>query len=295
MPASPLVIRIADEIKELIRAGGIPRGGHLSTQKLANQFDVSRSPVREAMQLLAKQKILVQRENRGFFARSVNGAARNQGPSRSSLLILGSKEYQRFASDWLADRIPAEVTEQFLRERYDLTKAELTDVLMRAVREGWIERKQGYGWRLLPVAKTTEAFEQIYRFRMLIEPAAMLEPTFSLDRRVLAEQRRIQEGMLSSDIEKLPAERLLHNGSLFHEEIIKLSGNICFHRALVQINRMRRLLEYRARLDRQRLHVQCSQHLQIISALEKGDLTESSFLMRNHLSGALERKSPVVL
>lgn len=65
-------------------------------------------------------------------------------------------------------------------------------MLMPAAREGWAERKQGYGWRFLPVAKTPEALEQIYRLRMLIEPAAMLEPGFRLDRKILEQQRRLQ-------------------------------------------------------------------------------------------------------
>ncbi|MBR0755412.1 GntR family transcriptional regulator [Bradyrhizobium jicamae] len=295
MPASPLSLRIADEIKELIRSGRIPVGEHLSTQRLADQFGVSRSPVREAMMVLADQRVLEQHLNRGFFARAV--AERRTKKPRSDVAELagGPPEYEALADDWLTDRIPSEVTEQFLRKRYDLTKAELTDVLLRAVREGWAERKPGYGWRFLPVAKTAEAFEHIYRFRMQIEPSAMLEPTFRIDRQVLAEQRRIQESMLASDIATLPAERLLHNGSLFHEEIIKLSGNMFFHRALVQVNRMRRLLEYRSKVDRRRLHVQCTEHLQILSLLESGKVADASDLMRRHLSGALARKSPVVL
>ncbi|MFE0757001.1 GntR family transcriptional regulator [Inquilinus sp. NPDC058860] len=293
MPSSPLALRIAGEIRELIRSGRISVGDHLSTQRLADQFGVSRSPVREAMQVLADQLVLEQQTNRGFFVRPLPDAS-GETDDRVELPD-EADEYQRLADDWLADRIQAEVTEQFLRDRYRLTKTQLTDLLMRAVREGWAERKPGYGWRFLPVAKTPEAFEQIYRFRMLIEPAAMLEPTFRIDRQVLAEQRRIQESMLASDIATLPAERLLHNGSLFHEEIIKLSGNPFFHRALVQANRMRRLLEYRARVDRQRLRVQCGEHLEILERLEQGDVVEASYLMRRHLGGALARKSPVVL
>jgi DNA-binding GntR family transcriptional regulator len=295
MPASPLALRLADEIKELIRSGRIPVGGHLSTQRLADQFGVSRSPVRDAMQVLASQRVLEQHANRGFFARALAETRARKTTDDVTELPGGPREYERLADDWLADRIPAEVTEQFLRQRYEFTKAQLNEVLLRAVREGWVERKPGYGWRFLPVAKTPEAFEQIYRFRMLIEPAALLEPTFRIDRDVLSEQRRIQEGMLSSDIAKLPAERLLHNGSLFHEELIKLSGNPFFHRALVQVNRMRRLLEYRSRVDRQRLQVQCSEHLQILALLEQGNISDASSLMRQHLGGALARKSPVIL
>ena len=118
---------------------------------------------------------------------------------------------------------------------------------MRAAREGWAERKQGYGWRLLPVAQTPESFEQIYRFRMIIEPAGMLEPGFNPDPVTLSELRRVQERMLECDIDRLPAERLLENGATFHEELLRLSGNPFLHMSLVQVNRMRRLLELRLR------------------------------------------------
>lgn len=294
MSETSLVIGIANEIQEMIRTGGIPVGSHLSAQKLADQFDVSRSPVRQAMEVLAKKGVLEQHENRGFFARALSAKHRKNGAAVSPPLLSYSKAYQKLVDDWLDDRISAEVTEQLIRRRYDLTKAETTELFVRAAREGWAERKQGYGWRFLPVAKTPESFEQIYRFRMIIEPAAMLEPTFRVDKKILGEQRRIQEMMLAEDIGRLPDERLLQNGSLFHEELIKLSGNPFFHRALVQVNRMRRLLEYRARVDLKRLQVQCGQHLEILSALEKGDMIGASFLMRDHLGGALARKSPVV-
>lgn len=268
-------------------------GAHLGTQQLADRFGVSRSPVREALQLLAEQKVLQRQANRGFFVRSSRTPAVRPAAADAEISER-SGAYRRLADDWLDNRIGDQVTEQFLRDRYRLTKAQVTDLLMRAIREGWVERKPGYGWRLLPVAKTPEAFEQIYRFRMLIEPAAMLEPSFRIDRAVLAEQRRIQEEMLTSGAAGMPAERMILNGSRFHEEIIRMAGNPFFLRALEQANRMRRLLEYRARMDRQRLRSQCTEHLQIISLLEKGDVIEASYRMRQHLNGALARKAPRV-
>jgi DNA-binding GntR family transcriptional regulator len=293
MQISPLALRLADRIGDMIRDGRIPVGGHLNTLKLAEQFGVSRSPVRGALEVLADRRVIEQQHNRGFFVAAAPAAPAGQATAEEETLPEASDDYQRLAEDWLADRIPAEVTEQFLRDRYGLTKAQLTDILLRAVREGWAERKTGYGWRFLPVAKTPESFEQIYRFRMLIEPAAMLEPTFRIDRGVLAELRRTQEAMLQSDISALSAERLLHNGSVFHEELARMSGNPFFHRALVQVNRMRRLLEYRARVDRARLRVQCTEHLEILALLERGEIVEASYLMRRHLGGALSQKSPI--
>ena len=283
---------MAHEILLMIQSGEIKPGDHLRSQVLADKFGVSRSPVRDALLQLSDKEVLERRKNRGFFAVE-------KAPTRIAKLIQDSSQaledhdvYRRIAEDWLSDKIDEEVTELQLQSRYELTKSELRDVLMRATREGWAERKKGYGWRFLPVAKTPEAFQQIYRFRMTIEPAAILEPTFIADKRQLAMLRDGQQRLLDTDIEKLPVERLLDTGSEFHESLIELSGNPFFYTSLVRINRMRRLLEYRATLDRERLYSQCQQHIEIIDLLEAGELIEASYTLKKHLSGALAKKSP---
>ncbi len=95
------------------------------------------------------------------------------------------------------------------------------------------------------------------------------------------------------DFSAVPAESLLENGALFHKELIKLSGNPYFLMALQRVNRMRRLMEYRAEVNHERLVEQCTEHLEILALLEAGDTVEASYRMRQHLSGALKRKSPV--
>jgi DNA-binding GntR family transcriptional regulator len=290
MRRTPLVLTLAARIQDLVHRGDLKVGTKLAAQALADQFQVSRSPIREALNLLAERGVIEQIPNRGF---AVRQSPPSDQRSTDLLPLEADQGYYQIAEDWVEDRLPSEVTEQMLRDRYGLTRGQLADILLRATREGWIERKQGYGWRFLPVAKTQEAFEQIYRFRMIIEPMGMLEPTFRLDRAVLADLRRVQEKMLESDIERLPAERLLANGSEFHEELLRLSGNPYLHMSLVRVNRMRRLLEYRAKINRSRLQVQCSDHLRILEALERNELLEASYLMKQHLGGALEHKSPV--
>ncbi|MEP7456615.1 GntR family transcriptional regulator [Phyllobacterium sp. SB3] len=291
MTASQLTLHIANELAALIQADEIAANSHLSTQKLADRFQVSRSPIREALETLEKRGILERRANRGFFVREVPTIGRQhldvpQPPDASSL-------YYQLAECWIRDEIPGEVTEQWLRDRYGLTKVQVNDILNRATEEGWAERKQGYGWRFLYVVKTPEALEQLYRFRSVIEPAGFLEPTFYLQSDLMRTQKRVQESMLAGDIERWPAERLLRVGTDFHEALALCSGNAIFHQALVRANRMRRLLEYRSMLDRSRLYLQCQEHLQILDLLERGENIEAASLMRRHLSGALAKKSPV--
>jgi len=291
MRSKGLASKISRRLLQDIASGSFAAGDHVGAQQVADRYGVSRTPVREALEALESKGLLQRQPNRGYFVTddipdSLHEWLRDEQISQGG-------DYQRLADDWLIDRLPEEVTEQFLRQHYGWTKARVNDLLVRAAREGWAERKEGYGWRFLPVAKTPGAFDEIYRFRMAIEPAAMLEPSFELDRTVLIEQRRIQERMLEVDLGSIPGETLLENGSLFHEELIKLSGNPFFLMSLQRVNRMRRLMEYRADINRERVIEQCSEHLEIISLLEAGNVVDASYRMRQHLSGALKRKSPI--
>lgn len=291
MKTSELSERISQHLMQDIASGIIATGQHVSAQQVADRYGVSRTPVREALSRLEANGLLRRQANRGFFVAEKISVTVNQWieDQRGSTV----DPYQQLANDWLVNHLPEDVTEQYIRLKYSWTKTRVSELLARAAREGWAERKEGYGWRFLPVAKTPAAFEQIYRFRLSIEPTAMLEPTFKMDRKVLTEQRRLQEHMLETDLGGMLDETLLNNGSVFHEELIRLSGNPFFLMALQRVNRMRRLMEYRAQIDRNRLVEQCTEHLEILDLLESGDLVDASYKMRQHLSGALKSKSPV--
>jgi DNA-binding GntR family transcriptional regulator len=288
MRSNELSNRISQRLMREIASGAIAAGQHLGAQQVADRFGVSRTPVREALGKLEADGLLQKQVNRGYFVPEQISETAQEWLRDQQI-----DPYQQLANDWLVNRLPEEVTEQHLRQEYGWTKAKVNELMVRAAREGWAEQKEGYGWRFLPVAKTPEAFDQIYRFRQSIEPTAMLEPSFTIDLKVLSEQRRLQEHMLEADLGGMLDETLLANGSIFHEEIIKLSGNPFFLMALQRVNRMRRLMEYRAQIDRARLVEQCTEHLEILDLLERGDVADASDKMRQHLSGALKRKSPL--
>lgn len=292
MASSTLVQKIVSEIRQKIQLGELVCGAHLSAQKVADEFQVSRSPAREALTVLAEQKILEQIANRGFFVLETSMELATGSDEVTSLEE--PPEYYRLSEDWLNDTIPAEVTEKYLRERYDLTKFQVIDILNRAAKVGWAEPKPGYGWRFLDVAKTPETLEQIYRVRALIEPAALLESSFNCDLEVLRRLKKEQSDLLAGGIDTLPADMLLKSGIRFHEELIRLSGNPLYLMILRQLNNMRRLIEYRSMIDRKRLYTQCAEHLRMVELVEEGDNLEAAHLMRRHLSGSFARKSPIL-
>lgn len=292
MASSSLVQRIVSEIRHKIQFGELVLGSHLSAQKIGDEFQVSRSPAREALTFLAEQGVLEQIPNRGFFVIGVADAPPQ--PLDEITSLEEPAEYYKLSEDWLNDAIPAQVTEKYLRDRYNLTKYQVTDILNRAAKVGWAEPKPGYGWRFLDVAKTPEALEQIYKVRSLIEPAALLESDYDHDLEVLGRLKREQQDLLSGGIETLPADTLLKSGIRFHEELIKLSGNPHYLLILKQLNNMRRLIEYRAMIDRKRFYSQCAEHLRMVELVEAGNNLEAAHLMKRHLSGSFARKSPIL-
>lgn len=290
MSSSVLVQRIMTQLQQRIQRGELAVGSHMSAQKIADEFQVSRSPAREALVALADQGLLDQQANRGFFVL----------PPRQPITLAAFSQleepeaYYQLSEDWLNDRIPQDVTELFVRQRYGLRKAQASEILNRAASVGWAQPKPGYGWRLSEVAKTRKSLDQIYNLRLLIEPAGLLEPAFERNPALLRQLASEQQHLLREGIETLPADALLRTGMRFHEELIKMSGNSMYHMVLVQMNNMRRLIEYRAMVDRKRYYQQCEEHLQIIELVEQGDNQAASELMQRHLTGSLALKSPVL-
>ena len=287
--ANSLPERIALEITKRIQGGELPPESHLSTQKLADDFDVSRSPVREAMQLLADRGVLEQRPNRGYFVK--RGIRMPKGAADMALHSDAPEVYYRFAEEWLEGALPQEISEQFLRDRYTLTRAQGAEFLARAANEGWVERKEGYGWRLVEIADIPEVLAQIYRFRSVIEPAALLQPGFVLNRQAIDLHRRVMLGLLDGAIERWPAARLLDSGIDFHEDLAKMSGNPFFYQSVVRVNRVRRLIDYRMVIDRERFYIQARDHLEMLDLLDRGRNRECSQLMQKHLGDGVARKS----
>src|SRR5229473_3488506 len=85
------------------------------------------------------------------------------------------------ARDRLAGRLPIEISEADLMRRYKVTRALLQRVLGKLAEVALVERKRGHGWAFLPTISDREARAESYRFRLLVEPAALREPGFHLD------------------------------------------------------------------------------------------------------------------
>lgn len=276
--ANTLVSQIAAHIS----ADGLQPGDRLTERKLAEQFRVSRSPVRVALKQLEEAGVLVSGDRSGY--RLVDVAAAEDFNSPAAEVDEDEKIYLQIADDRVSGRLPERITESEFQRRYDLTKGRLTKLLRRMSQEGWIERLPGHGWEFLPVLTSLEAYRDSYRFRQLIEPAALLEPRFELNRQALEGRLEEQRWLVEGGIWTVPDAKLFELNSGMHESVIECSQNIFFIDALKRVDRLRRLIDYRQMLDRDVARERCIEHIELLKLVLQGRNDDASDFMRKHLA-----------
>ena len=224
-----LVPALPAQIIELVRTEGLEEGAHLPAQWLADRLRVSRSPVNEALELLKSHGIVRREPNRGYFlATAVPSPDQVSGSAAAAGEDAVDATYFRIADDRLRGQLPDQFTEALLKRRYGLTPSLLQSVLSRIADEGWARKKPGYGWEFSTMLTTPESLLQSYRLRLAIEPAALLEPGYRLDKQVIARCRAAEVHLLEGGIATDTADQLHDRGVRFHESLVEGSGNPFF-------------------------------------------------------------------
>ncbi|MGC1299835.1 MAG: FCD domain-containing protein, partial [Alloacidobacterium sp.] len=152
------------------------------------------------------------------------------------------------------------------------------------------DRLPGHGWEFQPTLNSPEVYEQSFRFRLLIEPVALLEPGYSISPDTIAHLRSQQKAMLDGGIFSYSRSHTFQIGASFHEAIIAAAQNPFLLDSIRRVNRLRRLMEYRLTTGRSRMIQQCKEHLAMLDILETGDFVGASAFLKKHLEGAQAQK-----
>ena len=280
-----LTDRIARQIAEHIRADGLAAGDHLAAQALADRFRVSRAPVTSALRALADEGVVEARPNRGFFVK--------RAPAGEAEAAAGDDDplYSAIVESRLSGALPERTSENEMMRRFGAPRARLQRILAQIAEEGWVERLPGHGWLFLGTLHSAEAYEQAYRFRATIETEALLQPGYRFVPVELERLRAEQRDLLAGGIDRLPRTGLFERNAGFHETIVAWSGNRFFLDAIRRVNRLRRLIEFRATADRSRLEQQCREHLALLDLIERGDLLLAADFLRRHIGQAFDKKA----
>jgi DNA-binding GntR family transcriptional regulator len=190
------------------------------------------------------------------------------------------------AADRFAGSLPDLVSEADLMRRYGVARGALARVLNRMSQVSVIERRNGHGWRFLPALDSKQLHDESYRFRLLVEPASMLEPTFRLDRSRAQRLREAHLALLAAGPDQMSSHRFFDLNTEFHEFIAACSGNRFLQQAVLHQHRLRRFFSYIWVCEPGRMGTSCTEHVAILNRLIGGDREQAAVLLRRHLLGA---------
>ncbi|WP_277184171.1 GntR family transcriptional regulator [Caballeronia sp. BR00000012568055] len=282
--------QLAREISLHIRAAALAPGTRLPERKLAEQFRVSRTPVSRALKLLADWNIVVPSATGGYV---VGDEAATVPIQTTEKLEVSDEEslYLKLAQEHSSNALSGKQSENELMRRFDVGRGILTRVLRRAADEGWAQRLPGHGWSFIPLLTTDLTYEQSARYRIIIEPAAILEPTFKLDRPGIEACRAQQIAMFDKGASSLSPVEVFEIGSRFHEAVLRCSRNQFLINGLAHVNRLRRLAEYGRTLASANWRERCMEHVRIADMLLDGDQKGASELLKRHLTEGSRAKT----
>lgn len=277
---------MARRIMLFAQRDGLAAGTHLPEVRLAERLGVSRSPVRAALAFLQQRGVVRLVPHQGYFLAmdaDTPGFAAVEMPESVESVIYRDLVRARFAN-----LIGQQITVSDVMRRYDCDRPTANRVLSQMSQEGVIERAPGRGYVFGPVLNDAAAYDESYRFRLLVEPAAVLEPGFRPDRQRMKSLRVRHQDLLAAGVESLPITEVFEVDADFHEAIGDFCGNRFLAHAIRLQTRLRRLSEYENYNDRERLRASCREHLEILDALEAGEFARASALLRRHIEVSQE-------
>lgn len=272
---------LVERIIEVIHADGLKPGSRIKESALARSLSVSRTPVRAALERLEKEGVVSHSPNRGMTL--VNLPERRERAAQSSNEDDVLVAIARLRREGL---LPEKFTESELMRQLQLDRPGVRNALTRLEDLGVTRRKTGYGWEFSDAIRDARAKAESYRFRILIECAAILEPDFRLEEAWVADMKERHRAIMGAEWQESSSVTLFEMNADFHLGICAASGNRYLKEAMHRQNQLRRLYNYNWRHGPERVQATCSQHLEIIDRLEAGENEVAAALMRQHLMSA---------
>jgi DNA-binding GntR family transcriptional regulator len=277
---------LAERILGWLRQRDLKPGDHVPERLATEAFHVSRTPVRAALALLTQRGLLERRDQRGYF---VAQDLANADPA-VTVETPENALHDAILRDRFSKRLDAEVTAAHLARRYRASRALVLRVLSRLQKDGVVERALGQRWVFLPALDSLRSQEDSHRFRLILEPAAFLQPGFALDARRTRDLKAALNELARQDARGFDLKRAIETDIAFHEAIADACNNRFLADAMRQQSRLRRFATTSMQVPPARLIESCREHLAILEAAEAGDLARAAELMREHLAASLRER-----
>lgn len=274
-------VELAQKILDFTIERGLPRGSRLTEQALASHCNVSRTPIRKALRLLAERQI-VSSEPEGGYQLAIEPAS-FAGFAGETLPLEAAELYNAILRDISAGRIGDSQTVASLQRRYGASRSAVQNALIRLSEENLAERAPGQQWLVKQFAISGEAIAKSYEFRLACEPLALTMPGFRRDAAALTSLRQSMEilrGMGEGAFDHRLFERTDHD---FHMLIARSCGNPFMSEMLQTHHRRRKASQAPTHVNAFRLIQSNAEHLQILEQIERGQFDLAADLLRVHI------------
>ncbi|CAM3070343.1 GntR family transcriptional regulator [Vibrio mytili] len=251
-----------------LKADNAQAGSSLNESSLAQQFEVSRTPVRAVLKHLCAQGVTKAVPYKGFVlqiaAEHINDCYQNSNePSREEQL------YLQILIDLFFGKLNSSFSEKDLQQRYNAHRGEVQNVLRLLENDAILRHSPGYKWQLDGVLNTLDSHAESYRCRLLFEPAGLLEPTWKLNRKGL-ERCRDKHVKAIAKPKSVTANQLFNLSAEFHEQLAACSRNRFFLSIMQQHNRLRKASDLVSMQLQSSVTTSCQRRLDIIELLLSG-------------------------
>lgn len=185
--------KIANELRSLIARGTLAPGMRLGQTELAEQFNASRVPVREALKLLSSEGIIEHDPNRGFF---VTRLSRDEAEQLFTLRHMVEDELLR-TIEW--------PDEKLLKELEDRAKR-LEDLLDAGDRSSWWDEHRHFHTLIFELSPKKTIMREAMRLWALTDRFRALLP---LPRRPSEERKVVNKHELLQALKKRDRKKLI--------------------------------------------------------------------------------------
>lgn len=252
-----------------LKAENAKAGTSLNESSLAQQFDVSRTPIRSVLKHLSSQGITKAIPNKGFVLQ-VDAESIEETGQNTSQQSREDQLYLRVLIDLFFGVLGFSFSEKELQQRYDANRGEMQNVMRLLENDAIFRRSPGYKWQIDGVLNTLERHTESYRCRLIFEPAALLEPSWRLDRTAL-ESCRARHIKAIEEPKEVTAGQLFNLSVEFHELLAACSGNRFLLGIMQQHNRLRKATDLVSMYFQSSVSTSCQRRLDIIELLLEGN------------------------
>ena len=182
--------RVADQIRDLITQGTLPPGLQLRQLELAERFNSSRVPVREALKLLTAEGVITHDPNRGFFVATLSSSEARQLYRIRHLL-----EQELLSTVQWPDRKQLKA----LNEQLDA----MEELFKKGKRTEWIMRHREFHQFIFDLSPHKVLVREVLRVLRLTDRYRSLAPLPASTDRTMTPERHLVKALTAQDRQKL--------------------------------------------------------------------------------------------